>query len=140
MKNVFLFLSLSVIALSCKTQIELKEKIVETYENGKPYKVEYYKQLKDSSVFTYYKEFYPNDTLKVEGGVKNNERNDYWTFYYENGNKWSEGSYNEGIAKGKFIQYYETGEIRGNSFYTNGTKTKDILYSLDGEILQENTY
>jgi len=138
MKNIFYIFIVFVISISsCKKNIELQERIISSFDNGKPEVIEFYEQEKDTQVVKYYKEFYKNEQLKIEGYIKNNERDGHWIYYYENGNKWSEGNYINGLAEGKFIQYYENGGVWMYTFYKHDKKTKAILFNSDSTVAKE---
>jgi len=62
--------------------------------------------------------------------------------YYENGQKLSVNEYKKGIATGSYKEYYETGELKGNVTFTEGTEPtgRGIEYRKDGKKLHEVYY
>jgi len=58
-----------------------------------------------------------NGEIIVENG------NGTWTFWYNNGNKYSEGTYIDGRLTGKVTYWYEHGQKSEEQFYEKGEKT-----------------
>ncbi len=88
----------------------LVEVVEETYEDGSPKQVNFYKINDNDSLLVKEIKYYPNNTKQLEGTYKNMRREGQWTYWYENGNKWSEGYYKDGIDNGPKIVWYENGE------------------------------
>lgn len=93
---------------ACSTK--LVEVVEESYEDGSPKKVLYYKNFEENKTLVKQILYYPNKNKQLEGGFKNMKREGKWTYWYENGNKWSEGNYKEGVDNGLKTVWYENGE------------------------------
>ncbi len=119
---------------------KLQSLVIETYKDSTVKKVKYFDVVGNKKVFKYYKEFYPNKQVKLEGELKDDKRTGHWVYYYENGVKWSEGNYVNGLAEGKFIIRYDDGNHWMDIYYKNGEKTKEIIYDKSGKIVGENKY
>lgn len=89
-----------------------------------------------------YQEFYPSGALKIEG--KNNSkghRNGLWISYYENGIKWSESYYVDGIKNGHSLTFFPNGGIRYVGEYKNDIKIGLWkFYDEAGEIVNEEEF
>jgi len=46
----------------------------------------------------------------MEGSFKNKERIGKWSYWYPNGNLWSEGHYKDGVENGIKTVFHENGE------------------------------
>jgi antitoxin component YwqK of YwqJK toxin-antitoxin module len=151
MKKLITLLSIiPAILLSCSDG--LVEKVASTYPNGLPSKIEYFKMEGDSQVLVKHVRFYNTGEKQEEGGFLGNERNGRWTYWHENGNKWSEASYKNGILHGKSTVWFDNGKIRytGNyingktdgvwTYYaTDGSKVKE-MYFQNGELIEEKSF
>jgi antitoxin component YwqK of YwqJK toxin-antitoxin module len=137
--NILILVSL-LLTFSCNQEIKLDENVIEMYNDGSPKIVEMYQQKKGERIKKYYKEFYENGKIKIEGAIKNDKREGIWTYFYENGNIWSVGNYVDGKAQGKFTQYYENGKLWAYTFYKDDIKEKDIFFDNNGKVLSENKY
>ena len=87
-------------------------------------------------------ERYPNGNLKTEGWRNSNEQRDgVWYSYYENGNKWSELSYDKGVKNGTSVVYYPNGQIHYKGQYKNDEKSGDwTFYTETGEVDYSKQY
>jgi antitoxin component YwqK of YwqJK toxin-antitoxin module len=96
-----------VLMVSCNRKpVELVE---ETYPGGQAKTVRYYK---DDSREVLVKEilFYEDGTKKMEGAFKEGERAGLWSYWYSNGNLWSQGVYSKGIENGQKTVWHENGQ------------------------------
>jgi uncharacterized protein len=64
------------------------------------------------------------------------------TFYSADGTKRSKGTYSkDGVAEGKFTEYFKSGRISSDGFYKNGLlEDKKTLFYADGKLSMEGTY
>ena len=87
-------------------------------------------------------ERYPNGNLKTEGWRNSSEQRDgIWYSYYENGNKWSELSYDKGVKNGVSVVYYPNGKTHYKGQYINDEKSGDwVFYKAKGEIDYTKSY
>jgi antitoxin component YwqK of YwqJK toxin-antitoxin module len=88
-----------------------------------------------------YLEVYANDKIKIEGRKKDNLREGVWFSYFENGNKWSETAYKNGLKNGTSIVNYPNGKIHYKGQYKNDKKTGNwYFYKVNGTLDYEENY
>jgi len=89
-----------------------------------------------------YQEFYEDGQLKIEGNYDaNNQRHGIWVSYYDNGQKWSESVYQNGLKNGHSITFFPNGNVRYVGDYKEDKKTGVwTFYDESGEVTQEKTY
>lgn len=100
-----------------------------------------------------YKEYYPDGTVKLEGGQLNGMKNGFFRVYNEEGEfiqtliykkdkKIAEGLIDSLLRyQGDWIFYYESGAIKAKGNFTNNLKNNDwIFYYEDGIIEQKGKY
>ena len=69
------------------------------------------------------------------GKDKDNIKDGYFSYPYENGQTKIEGNHKDGKKDGKWNIYYENGQIEYNIYYKNGEKDgKWIWYYENGQI------
>lgn len=66
---------------------------------------------------------YPNGKLKSTGTIANGKKEGQWIFYRENGSKWSECEYLNGLAHGKVISYHPNEAVYYIGYFNQGVKT-----------------
>ena len=129
------------------------ELIQGTIENGKLKKDTIYvangtlegeKYYSDNGSHIYYKIFYPDGTLKLEGNAENGHTEGIEKGYFENGElKW-EVNYKNGELEGNYKKYYE--DFDGEKVYSlgnhkNGQIEGEVtIHSMDGKIKRTVTY
>jgi antitoxin component YwqK of YwqJK toxin-antitoxin module len=87
---------------------------------------------------------YPNKNIMAHGFLKENKKEGLWVYYYENGNKFREIHYENGIENGKWLMWYENknlyiedykqnGKSNGkwNEYYENGVLKEVGMYTND---------
>ena len=52
--------------------------------------------------------------------MKEGKEQGKWTYWYDNGQKWSEGMYADGKKTGEWTYWYDTGTIKEKSNQENG--------------------
>ena len=67
---------------------------------------------KDNIKDGYFSYPYENGQTKIEGNHKNGKKDGKWTIYYENGQKEYESTYKDGSKDGKWTYYNEDGTIK----------------------------
>ena len=73
--------------------------------------------------------------------IPRNGRNRLWIFYYENGQKINEGTYNDGKKDGKGTQWYENGQKEIEVIYKDGEPDGlRTLWYEHGQKQYEGTY
>jgi antitoxin component YwqK of YwqJK toxin-antitoxin module len=71
----------------------------------------------------------------------NGKRNGFYKSYYENGNLSVQGTYTNGLEEGQFIYYFKNGNIRATTDYLNGKiNGYRISYTPDGKIEFKTKY
>ena len=96
----------------------------------------------DSELSGEFIEKYPNGNIKTEGWNNNDGKRDKtWYSYFDNGIKWSESNYKNGLKEGKSIVYYPNGKERYSGTYTADKKSGHwVFYNETGEIQKEENY
>lgn len=136
--RVFLFFTV-VLYISCTTKVV--EETIESYPDGSPKVVRFYKD--DGRSKTLVKEcmYYPNHKKYMEGAYKYGKRDGKWTSWFDNGNKWSEGYFKNGVDQGKRTVYHENGQKLYEGNYTDGKKTGIWkFYDDKGKFTKEENY
>ena len=100
----------------------LEREVAETYADGTPKTVRYFKQEGKNKILAIEEYFYPDGQLRMTGEFKNNKKEGHWISYYDNGNKWSEGFYKAGINEGKTTTWHENGEKYYEGYYKKGER------------------
>ena len=132
---IFLFL---LFLISCNRQQTVVE---ETYPDGSPKKVCLYKGRGENRQLLRETTYYPHKKIQMDGTFKNNLRDGLWTYWYENGSKWSEGFFKEGKNDGKRLTYFENGKVRYEAYYKDGIRVgKWRFFDNNGKLLQEIDY
>jgi antitoxin component YwqK of YwqJK toxin-antitoxin module len=96
------------------------------------------------------REYYANNCVKAEGYIKDGKKEDLWTYYYENGNKFRMINYKMGIEDGMWVMWHENGNLyieenknRGKTnglwkeYYENG-KIKEIGEYVKGSYIPKD--
>ncbi len=121
MKLKLLFLSLlAFIINSCTSKVV--EETVESYPDGSPKVVRYYKDDGTNKTLVRETLYYSNHQKYMEGDYKNGKRDGKWTSWFQNGNEMSIHNFVEGVDDGKLTVFYENGEKRYEGKYTAGKK------------------
>ena len=106
-KILFVLLTgiISIILLSMNSCGEKTEKeIVSRYPNGTPQKINHFIWKGNEKVILKEIRFYANGEKELEGEYNEEYKRDgKWTYWYENGIKWSEGTFKNGLSHGDFI-------------------------------------
>ena len=72
-----------------------------------------------------YKEYYEDDTLKIESIYENNELSFVWKQYYMTGEKEWEVGYLNGYKQGAYKQFYKNGKLKVEGFHDLDLKSGD---------------
>ena len=99
--------------------------------------VYYRKAFRDSSKTWMVRDYYMSDSIQMTGSFLSEElknKHGHFVYYYESGQKSSEGDYVKNKRNGEWIYWYENGNIRsinhlrkgvlnsGEAFFENGNK------------------
>jgi len=115
MKKHFLITLLVIFALTaCVHETKVMEEI---YPDGSPKRECVYKGKEGSRELVRETTWYPHKKVQMMGEYKENKRDGKWIYYYENGNVWSEGFFKNGKSDGKRVTHYENGHIFYIGFY-----------------------
>ena len=115
MKKKCLISLLVILALtSCTRETRVTE---ESYPDGSPKRECVYKGKDASRELIRETTWYPKKKIQMIGEYKKNKRDGKWIYYYNNGNIWSEGFFKDGKSDGKRITHYENGKIFYEGYY-----------------------
>lgn len=137
MRRIFLLATISLL-LSCQgSNDETGEKISETTDEDTTVAITEDVTSSDKTI-----EYHPNGNIKMEGRLNDEgQRQGLWIAYYENGTKWSESYYVDGIRDGHSLSFYPNGRIRYVGEYKNDVKVGTWkFYNEDGTLATEETY
>lgn len=139
MKNFLIISQIALLLFSCSPK-EI-EKVEGTFEDGKDQFIATYKVVDGVEVKTNEKELYENGKTRMEGAIKNGEREGAWKVYFDDGTLWSEGSYIEGKRSGEAKNYYPNGKLRYEGFFKGDKKTGHWkFYNESGQLEQEKDF
>ncbi len=117
---------------------DYKMNVTGMYNNGAPYQVDFKKAI-DKEVNEYF--FYPDYKLQMIGKSLEKQREGKWTYYYENGNKWSEGYFKKGLHDSIVNTWYENGQAQHEGFYKDGKEAGTWkYYNQQGRMEKEVDY
>ena len=94
----------------------------------------------------YYKKFtdipFTGETTgKGEGSFKDGKRVGKWVFYFDNGQLRQKSEYKDGKAVGEWIHYWDNGQLWYKGVYKDGKKVgKWVYYKYHGTIDEKITY
>ena len=113
MKKILLIVSLLFLSVGFSQQII---PVVETYENGNIESITYHKKSRTGIEKVKYEQYYENGQKKSEGKFEDDKKDGLWKDYYENGQLQEEGHYKEGKYEGLWRRYFDNGilSIKGN--------------------------
>ncbi|MEN9444528.1 MAG: hypothetical protein RIS47_1418 [Bacteroidota bacterium] len=130
---------LFLVGASCKT--ELEQEVVASYPDGSPMKLNGIEYKGDAKVVTRETRLYPNAQVEMEGGIANGQRDGVWTYFKEDGKKWMEESYKDGVMQGPVTVWYLNGELKYEGEYTAGRPSgKWKFYDEKGTLTKEQSY
>lgn len=116
------------------------EVIVDRYDNGQIFHVDYY-DIENPSEKAYERKFYRSGQKFMEGALVGGERHGKWLAWYENGNLWSSADYKNGKEHGSNVVYYENGQVRYTKEHINGVANGLWqFFAPDGRLLGEIMY
>jgi antitoxin component YwqK of YwqJK toxin-antitoxin module len=116
-----MILLLSVFLFGCAPVLE--EVVIESYDDGTPKVVRYYKGEGKQKTMVKEGYFYPDGAIRMEGEYLHGVKHGRWISYYKDGTKWSEGHYTEGVNNGATTTWHENGQKYYEGFYKNGERS-----------------
>lgn len=110
--------------------------------SGTPTDTSTVEQETHSTVSDKVTEFHPNGNIRMEGKLdENGERDGLWTSFYDDGSKWSENYYSNGLKDGHSITFFPNGQIRYIGEYLNDEKVGTwTFYDEEGNVVNEETF
>ena len=85
--------------------------------------------------------WYENGQKYSEGTLKNGEKNGEWIHWHDNGQKGSEGTWKNGNLDGKWIDWWDNGNKQTEGTWKNGKREgKQIDWYENGQKESEHTY
>ncbi|OQX79833.1 MAG: hypothetical protein B6D64_04185 [Bacteroidetes bacterium 4484_276] len=134
-----LILLLSLLYFGCAPVLE--EIVMESYDDGTPKIIRYYKGEGKEKTMVKEAFFYPDGAMRMEGEYLHGVKHGRWISFYEDGTKWSEGYYEDGINNGPTNTWHENGQQYYQGFYKNGERSGTWkFWDEDGEFVKEIDY
>lgn len=84
--------------------------------------------------FTYY---YPNGEKRSEGEYENGKAEGEWNYWYNDGQKKTNGIYEAGERVGEWIGYHKKGNVRYKTAYVDGNKNGKSVFYFENDSLDE---
>ena len=109
LKTFAIFIFTLIVLGACTA--DLNEVVDSTYPDGSNKVVKYYENEADTQILIKEVGYYPDGKKQYEGGIDKDKRHGKWTYWYKNGNVWSEGSFNHGLNDGLRTAYHENGKV-----------------------------
>lgn len=98
----------------------------------------YYDQLKDG-IWIYYSEI--TGKPKLQESYKKGKKHGIWKIYFDNGNAFSEITYQDDLENGPWNEYFENGKKQLEANYKDGKfNGKYTLYNADGKPVTTGNY
>jgi len=115
--------------------------IEEKYPDGSPKRICIYHGRGENRELIRETTYYANKQAQMDGTYKDTKRDGEWTYWYENGKLWSEGTFVAGKSEGKRTTYFENGKVRYVGFYKEDMRVgKWRFFDEKGNLLQEVDY
>jgi antitoxin component YwqK of YwqJK toxin-antitoxin module len=139
MRKIIFLLAIVVLA-SCGKKYE--ERIIETYPDGKPKRVQYFTAVPENSYKAREVVYYQNGKKKMDGAYNaDNKKHGKWTYWREDGKVWSEGYFFEGKDDGMRKTWHENGKKHYQGKYDKGTRIgKWKFWDESGKLVKEIDY
>ena len=139
MRKIVYFLIIVILA-SCGSQLE--KKVIETYPDGKPKRVQFFTSEAEGSYLAKEIYYYENGKEKMEGSYnKDKKKHGKWLYWREDGKKWSEGYFFEGKDDGMRRTWHENGAKHYEGRYDKGTRVGTWkFYDESGKMVKEIDY
>ena len=137
---------------------EIREEVVERYENGNKKlvvtyigrgsneqvnkKVSYYSSGKTKEIENYvqnelngpYFEYYRNGQISVSCSYHEGQRHGQYVEYYYDGTLWEKGYFKDGQYDGEYNTYFADGKIKSKEHYKNGDRFEATWFNANGDI------
>ena len=145
MKQILILAFTITLLMSCENNTTVNNDIQVSSKNvvlDKPVEKFVEKPVEMISTTGSFIERYDNGNLKTEGWQNSSgQRDGIWYAYYENGPKWSELTYTNGIKEGESIVYFPNSKVHYKGHYKNDKKVGTwTFYNEDGTVQNEKKY
>ena len=141
MKKAFWILSICTLILtSCTPSLEDADaRDIKTTSEGMRI-VGYFEKGTDNKIGE--RAFYPNSQqCYIEMRMKDTKRHGECYTFYQNGNKWSLNTYENGVLEGDYKAWHENGKLYVEGEYENGKEVGEwIFYKEDGTEKERKKY
>jgi len=137
-KLVYLFVIIFLAACGQK----LQERVVESYPDGTPKRVQYYTPELENSYLAKEVFYYENGNKKLIGHYnQDGKKHGKWIYWREDGKKWSEGYFFEGKDDKMRRTWHENGGKHYRGRYDKGTRVGIWrFYDESGRMVKEIDY
>lgn len=117
-----IFIPFIILLSACNS--EKNEKVIsQTYQDGSPKIIQYFRKVDGIRVLIKEEGFYQNKNRQFEGTYTNGRKNGVWKTWYENGKLWSETSFKDDVNHGKTMSFHPNGKKYYEGQYTNGARS-----------------
>lgn len=141
---------LFIASFSCQTNLE--EEVISNWPNGEVQKVYFFQKKGELREKVVEERYYENGQKEMRGEFSNGERNGTWIYWFQDGRKWTESTYENDLRVGQTVVWresglknyegsYSKGKPHGTwTFYDiDGSRLKDVLFE-HGQKLREIVY
>ena len=141
MRNLLFIVAILFIVASCG-ETKLEKQVAETFPDGSSKREQYYAGKEENKYVAKDVFFYQSGQKRVEGEYnKEGKKHGAWTYWYENGNKWSEGSFYEGLNDDERTTWHENGQVHYTGEYDKGKRIGTwTFYDEEGNQTKEINY
>src|SRR5690606_34369874 len=85
--------------------------------------------------------FFPNGQKSSEGSYQQGQKTGKWIFYYPDGKKAQHGYYRENLPHGSWVWYYSNGQVRAEENYYKGKlEGTEFEYDSLGKCITQGIY
>ena len=102
LKKVLFVCTILILSLSCSKG---EKKIMATYDDGRPFIIEYTKEKNGKTIKTYEEHYYKNGKIRLEGRFNGEKRSGTWKFYYEDGTLFAQADFSK-VKEGMLWRVY----------------------------------
>jgi len=99
-----------------------------------------YKSKKMKEKLGHFIYYFENGNKSSEGNYKNGKAEGAWTYRYESGQKKSEGKLQNGMNHGEWNYWYENGQKKTNGQYTDDKRVGEWTYWNENGILKDKEF
>lgn len=86
-------------------------------------------------------DYYPNGQIKLQGNMKDGEREGQWESFFEDGKKWSQSTYLKGELHGPTTVFSSNGSLMYKGSFHEGKRIGQwVFYKDDGSVDYKKDY